>query len=104
VDDYCDLTSDEQREIAALTDRALSWLDAALRPDGYNVGMNQGLAGGAGIPDHIHVHIVPRWRGDTNFMPVTGATKVIPEGLRETYDKLREAVAAHRDTPDGSAP
>ena len=103
VADYRVLTAAEQREIATLTDRALGWLDAALQPDGYNVGMNQGLAGGAGIPDHIHVHIVPRWRGDTNFMPVTGETKVIPEGLRETYEKLREAVAAHRDTPDMSA-
>ena len=102
VDDYRALTDDEQREIATLTDRALGWLDAALRPDGYNVGMNQGLAGGAGIPDHIHVHIVPRWRGDTNFMPVTGTTKVIPEGLRETYEKLRAAVAAD-DTLDASA-
>lgn len=103
VADYRALTADEQHEIATLTDRALSWLDAALQPDGYNVGMNQGLAGGAGIPDHIHVHIVPRWRGDTNFMPVTAETKVIPEGLRETYDKLCEAVAAQHDTPDAPA-
>jgi ATP adenylyltransferase len=97
VADYRALTPDEQAEIAALIDRVMGWLDAALSPDGYNVGMNQGRAGGAGIPDHLHLHVVPRWRGDTNFMPVTAETKVIPEGLRETYQKLRAAVAANPD-------
>jgi ATP adenylyltransferase len=97
VADYRELRAEEQAEIAVLIGRAIGWLDAALGPDGYNVGMNQGQAGGAGIPDHLHVHVVPRWRADTNFMPVTGDTKVIPEGLRETYQKLRAAVTASTD-------
>lgn len=92
VTDYTDLTDGEQAELTALIGRAIGWLKAALRPDGFNVGMNQGEAGGAGIPDHLHVHVVPRWRGDTNFMPVTAEAKVIPEGLRATYQKLRDAV------------
>ena len=104
VADYQALTEEEQAEIAALIGRAMDWLDTALRPDGYNVGMNQGHAGGAGIPDHLHFHVVPRWRGDTNFMPVTGETKVIPEGLRETYQKLRNAVAAGPAPRDATAP
>ena len=99
VTDYTELTGDEQTELADLIGRAIGWLKAALEPDGFNVGMNQGEAGGAGIPDHLHVHVVPRWRGDTNFMPVTGVTKVIPEAMQETYLKLRAAVAEHRVDP-----
>jgi ATP adenylyltransferase len=94
VADYTDLTSAEQQEIARVTDRCLRWLRAALDPDGFNVGMNLGDAAGAGIPRHLHVHIVPRWRGDTNFMPTLAEVKVIPEALRDTYDRIREAVAA----------
>jgi len=97
VDSYRDLTADEQTEVAALVDRAMGWLDAALSPDGYNVGMNQGISGGAGIPDHLHIHIVPRWSGDTNFMPVTGETKILPEALHDTYGKLCDAIATERD-------
>lgn len=92
VTDYTALTPDEQAELTSLIGRTIAWLRAALRPDGFNVGMNQGEAGGAGIPDHLHVHVVPRWRGDTNFMPVTGEVKVLPEALRTTYQKLRAAV------------
>ncbi len=92
VTDYTDLTGDERSELTDLIGRAIDWLKAALEPDGFNGGMNQGEAGGAGIPDHLHVHVVPRWRGDTNFMPVTADTKVIPEAMRETYQKLRAAV------------
>jgi ATP adenylyltransferase len=62
-----------------------------LRPDGFNIGMNIGKVGGAGVDDHIHFHIVPRWNGDTNFMPVLGETKIIPEYLGETYQKLHAA-------------
>lgn len=92
VTDYTALTPAEQAELTSLIGRTIGWLRAALRPDGFNVGMNQGEAGGAGIPDHLHVHVVPRWRGDTNFMPVTGEVKVLPEALRTTYRKLRAAV------------
>jgi ATP adenylyltransferase len=99
VPDYTELTDGERAELAALIGRAIGWLRAALRPDGFNVGMNQGEAGGAGIPDHLHVHVVPRWRADTNFMPVTAEAKVIPEALRATYEKLLDAV--RREEPAG---
>ena len=75
-------------ELFALTRRAVAALGAEYRPDGYNVGMNLGLPAGAGVPDHLHVHVVPRWNGDTNFMPVLGETKVLPESLEQTYDRL----------------
>ena len=68
-------------------------LDAALEPDGVNVGMNVGEAGGASITDHLHVHVVPRWAGDTTFMPTTANAKVAPEALDETYERLRPAFA-----------
>jgi ATP adenylyltransferase len=70
--------------------RAMRALEAALRPDGFNVGINHGSAGGASV-DHLHLHVVPRWGGDTNYMPVVGATKVLPELLEETATRLRVA-------------
>ncbi|MFL5311414.1 MAG: HIT family protein [Myxococcales bacterium] len=75
-------------ELFALTRRAVGALGAEYHPDGFNVGMNLGLSAGAGVPDHLHVHVVPRWNGDTNFMPVLGETKVLPESLAQTYDRL----------------
>ena len=64
-------------------------INSKLNPDGYNVGLNIGRAGGAGLEEHIHWHIVPRWSGDTNFMPVLGQTKVMMEGLEDSFIKLR---------------
>ncbi len=92
VDTYEALTGEEQVEIAHLTERCIRWLRHALQPNGFNVGMNIGLAAGAGVPEHLHVHVVPRWRADTNFMATTADVKVIPEAMQDTYRKLLEAV------------
>jgi ATP adenylyltransferase len=85
------LSAGESREllhVAALMERRLMKL---LRPDGFNVGINVGRVAGAGIPGHLHLHLVPRWSGDTNFMPVTGRVKVIVQSLDELYDSLTRA-------------
>jgi ATP adenylyltransferase len=76
-------------ELLDLTRRAVGILAGALAPHGFNIGMNLGRTAGAGIDEHLHMHIVPRWNGDTNFMPIVGGTKLIPEALDETYAKLR---------------
>jgi ATP adenylyltransferase len=76
------------KEPGQLTQRAQAVLQDAMRPQGFNLGMNQGRAAGAGIADHVHMHIVPRWVGDTNFMPVLGDTRVMPQHLDETYRLL----------------
>ncbi len=91
VADYTELTCDESAEIAELTRQAMRAVRAASRADGFNVGMNQGAVAGAGIAAHLHQHIVPRWGGDTNFMPVVGHTKVLPQLLGDTRDLLVEA-------------
>lgn len=72
--------------------RAVSVLDRLIRPQGYNIGLNQGKSAGAGLPGHLHWHIVPRWDGDTNFMPVLGNAKVIIESLDEFYDRFASAL------------
>lgn len=90
---YDELAPDEHAEIAALTARCIGALDDAYRPEGYNIGANQGRAAGAGIVDHLHMHVVPRWHGDTNYMTTVGETKVLPEALDETYRKLRALLA-----------
>lgn len=91
---YEELTSLEQAEIAAAIGRCIGWLRRGLDPDGFNVGMNLGSAGGAGIPEHLHVHVVPRWSGDTNFMSSVADLKVIPEALEQTYRKLKTVITS----------
>ena len=91
------LSVEESREMMVLCQLCLSLLRKAYRPDGYNVGMNLGRVAGAGIADHLHLHVVPRWNGDTNFMPVIGETKVLSEALQNTYDRLRKTMT---DNPE----
>lgn len=91
VPDYTDLTADEVAEFGDLTQRAMRALRAATRAQGFNIGMNQGRVGGAGIAGHLHQHVVPRWGGDTNFLPVIGHTKTMPQILEETRQILADA-------------
>jgi ATP adenylyltransferase len=70
--------------------RMIAILDRMIQPQGYNIGLNQGTAAGAGLPGHLHWHIVPRWNGDTNFMPILACSKVISESLREFRDRIQE--------------
>jgi ATP adenylyltransferase len=88
---YEDLTDAELLDHARLKQRTLEALRASLNPDGFNAGLNLGTAAGGSIGDHVHTHVVPRWAGDTNFMPVLSDTKVIVEALDATYDHLHEA-------------
>jgi ATP adenylyltransferase len=83
-----ELSLDEHGALMELLARSTAALKAAAVPDGFNVGMNLGRVAGAGIPNHVHWHVVPRWNGDTNFMPVVGNTRVLPELLSETFAKL----------------
>ncbi|MEM8487395.1 MAG: HIT domain-containing protein [Bacteroidota bacterium] len=93
VADYAALSVAEITELGLVLKRCIQVLKQALSPDGFNVGMNLGKAAGAGIPRHLHMHIVPRWDGDTNFMPTLAETKVIPEALRDSYKKIKTAWA-----------
>jgi ATP adenylyltransferase len=86
---YDDLDDDGNVAIARAQLRALRAIRAAYRPDGVNVGANLGKAAGAGVPGHLHVHVLPRWTGDTNFMTSVAEARVLPESLRSGYDKLR---------------
>ncbi len=91
VGTLADLTDGEGSEMWAVLIRAVSALEAALGPDGINLGANLGRAAGAGIPRHVHLHAVPRWHGDTNFMTAVAGTRVLPETLAVTWERLRGA-------------
>ncbi|HEY2173871.1 MAG TPA: HIT domain-containing protein [Mycobacteriales bacterium] len=91
VPDYTDLTDGECADVAAFTRQAMRTLRAVSGAHGFNIGMNQGSVAGAGIAAHLHQHVVPRWGGDTNFMPVVGLTRVLPELLADTRALLAEA-------------
>lgn len=85
------LEPDELADASALLQRSIRALKAVSSPDGFNVGMNLGRVAGAGVPGHLHWHVIPRWNGDTNFVTVTGETRVLPELLADSYTKLRPA-------------
>lgn len=89
-----DLNDAERTEVWRLLVRAQEAVGLAMRPDGFNIGVNLGRAAGAGVPGHLHVHGLPRWAGDTNFMSAVASTRVLPEALDVTWDRLREALAA----------
>jgi ATP adenylyltransferase len=91
--DLGDLTEDELRDLLRLTRRCQQALVQVMKPDGFNIGINLGRVAGAGIVEHLHVHVVPRWNGDTNFMPVIAQTTVVPQALRELAAQLRAALA-----------
>jgi ATP adenylyltransferase len=93
VGELAGLTGDERHDLMDVTSKAVAVVGEAMTPQGFNVGMNLGRVAGAGIPGHLHVHVVPRWGGDTNFMPVVGETKVLPEMIADTYAKLRPGFA-----------
>jgi ATP adenylyltransferase len=101
VADYTELDDKETAELADFTKRAMTALRAISGAQGFNIGMNMGLAAGAGIAAHLHQHVVPRWGGDANFMPVIGQTKVLPQLLAQTRELL--AAAWPQDAHDADA-
>jgi len=90
---FGDLSPEERLELMDVTNLIIETIKCTMRPDGFNIGMNLGRVAGAGIENHLHLHIVPRWNGDTNFMPIIGNSKVISESLENTYAKLKKAIA-----------
>jgi len=93
VSDLNGLTDDELADLWKLTRRCINALTTVMKPDGFNVGINLGKVAGAGIVEHLHIHVVPRWGGDTNFMPVLANTSVVPEALLDVAAKLRAELA-----------
>ncbi len=89
-----ELTPEELAEMMALAQRTQVAVRAAYRPEGFNLGINEGKVAGAGVEDHIHLHLVPRWGGDTNFMPVIADTRVLPQSLEASYAAVREGFVA----------
>lgn len=94
---FGDLATEEFQEVMKTAQRCMRALDTFMKPQGYNFGANIGRASGAGVDDHIHFHLVPRWNGDTNFMPVLSHTKVISQDMKKTLKKLRKLSSSWRD-------
>jgi len=92
VADLNGLTEEEMTDLLRLTRRCQNALTRVMKPDGFNIGLNLGKIAGAGILEHLHLHVVPRWQGDTNFMPVVAGTTVVPQALRELAAQLRAAL------------
>ncbi len=92
VADFTDLTDDEILDLMKLMRRCQAALTQVMKPDGFNIGVNLGRVAGAGIAEHLHIHVVPRWNGDTNFMPVLGQTTIVPQALAELATLLRAAL------------
>ena len=90
VSDISDLNEHEQKEFMKFLIKSKSLLSQALSPNGFNIGFNLGKAAGAGIPKHLHCHVVPRWEGDHNFMPVISNTRVLPESIDEMWKQLKK--------------
>jgi ATP adenylyltransferase len=101
--DLTDLDDEETTELWRLTRDAKIALAKAIGPDGFNIGINLGLCAGAGLPEHLHIHIVPRWNGDTNFMSVIDSTRVVPVSLEDMYQRLRQT-STEAGLPSVSAP
>jgi len=91
VADFGELTDEEMTDLMKLTRRCQQVLKKVMKPDGFNIGLNLGRVAGAGILDHLHIHVVPRWLGDTNFMPILAHTQVLPEALSDVASRLRAA-------------
>jgi ATP adenylyltransferase len=91
--DFNSLTDEEITDLMKLTRRCQNALTSVMKPDGFNIGINLGRVAGAGILGHLHIHVVPRWQGDTNFMPVLAGTTVMPQALKELAAQLRAALA-----------
>jgi len=96
--DLNDLTEAELTDLMALTRRCVNALKRVMKPDGFNLGVNLGRVAGAGVTEHLHMHVVPRWNGDTNFMPVLADVTVVPQALAELAGQLRAALAHNNDS------
>lgn len=99
VGNLSNLSRHEASELMQVATHMVRLLTRALRPQGFNIGVNLGRPAGAGIPGHLHMHLVPRWVGDTNFMPVLGGTKVLSESLEALYERLKRLSKPQDDTP-----
>jgi len=92
-----ELNKDEMGELMATVEKSVGILKSVMNPDGFNIGLNLGKVAGAGVEEHLHFHIVPRWHGDTNFMPVISDLRVIPEAIKETYGYLKPLFENYRN-------